>query len=511
MSKFTIGLEGVDRLLKGLKVHKAAGPDMIRPRILKELHSDIAPIMQVIFQSSLSSGVVPDDWKHANVVPIYKKGPKQLAENYRPVSLTCISSKLMEHLITSQIMIHFTTHNILHDRQHGFRTGRSCETQLIEFIQDVQRMANRGVQTDAIVLDFSKAFDKVSHNKLIFKLRQYGINAETLSWVSSFLSSRTQCVVVEGDSSSSTPVLSGVPQGSVLGPTLFLAYINDLPDCVNSEVRLFADDTIIYRHITNAADQHNLQVDLQKLESWEQDWDMEFHPGKCQVIQFFKPTKLPPLSYVLHGTTLNTVDSVKYLGITLTSNLSWGDHIGAVTSKASRSLGFLRRNLRVNAPSIKEKAYMGLVRPLVEYGSTVWDPHQKYLTHRVEMVQRRAARWVLNRNHNTSSVTDMLTNLGWQTLALRRQDARVCMMYRMVHGLVATDPYLYVTPVIRQNRSTHPYSLIQLPVRTEGYRHSFFPRTVVLWNALPATVVCASTLASFKGGLLGTGTTSPLY
>ncbi len=244
MPNIVITTNGIAKLLQGLKPHKAAGPDEIKPRVLKELSNTIAPILTSIFQHSLDTGTIPTDWKHANVAPIFKKGAKYKAANYRPVSLTCICSKLMEHVITSSLMSHLESNNILHDRQHGFRQGRSCETQLIEFVQDLGKSMNDGHQIDAIVMDFSKAFNKVAHNRLAYKLSQYGVRGTTLRWIECFLSGRWQCIVVEGCKSPSAPVTSGVPQGSVIGPALFLVFISDLPEQVQSEMRLFADDTI---------------------------------------------------------------------------------------------------------------------------------------------------------------------------------------------------------------------------------------------------------------------------
>jgi hypothetical protein len=502
MPDITIGLEGVTKLLRDLKPHKAAGPDQVSPLVLKELHLELAPMLCEIFQKSLSTGVIPADWRMANVVPIFKKGSKHIAANYRPVSLTCISSKVMEHSISSQLMSHLDGNSILNDRQHGFRAKRSCETQLLEFTHELQQKADNGIQTDAIVLDFSKAFDKVSHNKLALKLNWYGVKGNTLRWISHFLDHRQQRVVVDGTQSATAPVQSGVPQGSVLGPILFLTYINDLPGSVHSDVRLFADDTIIYKHIKCKQDQIHLQDDLDRLVQWEREWDMEFHPGKCQVIQFTKSRPIPH-TYNLHGMELDTVKDVKYLGVNLSSNLSWGNHITKVTNCAGRSLGFLKRNLQVSSPAIKEKAYLSLVRPQVEYCSTVWDPHQKYLTHRVEMVQRRAARWVLHRFHNTSSVTGMIQQLGWITLEQRRQNARLAMMYRLVHGLVAVNPHTYITPVLRQTRLSHQYSFIKIASRTDSFGQSFFPRTVGQWNALPPAVVGVTSLESFRSQLAG--------
>lgn len=493
-----ISLEGVEKLLKNLNPNKASGPDQVSPKILKELHAVIAPILQTIFQSSLSTGEVPKEWKDANVAPIYKKGPKHIAANYRPVSLTCICSKLMEHIIASQVMSYLSEHNILSDRQHGFRAKRSCETQLLGFIQDLQSKADKGTQTDAVVLDFSKAFDKVAHNKLIYKLGKYGIRGQTLKWIEEWLHNRKQQVVVDGKKSSSSGVTSGVPQGSVLGPILFLVYINDLPSSVKSETRLFADDTILYRHINNINDQQQLQEDLNNLERWEKEWDMEFHPGKCQVVQFSRSKKPREKDYTLHGQTLERASTCKYLGVNITSDMTWGNHISKAVSKANRIQGFLKRNLQISNSKIKERAYLGLVRPHVEYCATVWDPHEKKYVYNIEMVQRRAARWVLNRHHNTSSVTEMLGSLGWKSLQHRRYDTRVSMLFKMVSGVVAVNPYQYAQPVTRVTRNTHAFSFVPLQARTVAYHQSFFPRTIVQWNALPPLFVEATNIDSFR-------------
>jgi len=393
-----------------------------------------------IFQLSLESGTVPDDWRKANVVPVYKKGPKQLAANYRPVSLTCIVCKLLEHVVASQITDHLERSSILHDKQHGFRAKRSCETQLLEFMQELHSSADHGHQVDIVVMDFAKAFDKVPHQKLLHKLEWYGVHGEVLSWVGSFLHDRTQRVVVDGCKSSESSVISGVPQSSVLGPLLFLIYINDLPDQVTSKVRLFADDTILYRVIKSPSDQVALQQDLVALQTWESKWQMQFHPHKCQVMRVKRSKKWPNRDYILHSHTLEEVKYIKYLGVTISANLSWAKQVEEVCSKANRSLGFIRRNLRINSPRLKTMAYQTLVRSTVEYCSTVWSPATARDTNRLEMVQRRAARWATNRFHNRSSVSDMLQHLRWETLETRRAKADLCMLYKMENSLVAVDP-----------------------------------------------------------------------
>ena len=244
-----------------------------------------------------------------------KKGPKVKAENYRLISLTCICCKVMEHVITSNIMANLDKHNLLHPNQHGFRKKLSCETQLIQFIQDLSDTLNEKGQTDIIVMDFSKAFDKVDHQRLLLKLHRLGINHDVINWIGSFLSGRTQRVVLEGEESGSCPVMSGVPQGSVLGPCLFLLYINDMPDTIQSNIRLFADDTIMYLTVSNQTYCQVLQNDLIKLENWEREWLMSFNPDKCEVIRVTNKKKPTVYKYMLHGVKLKETDSAKYLGI----------------------------------------------------------------------------------------------------------------------------------------------------------------------------------------------------
>ena len=228
MEKILVSRAGVLKLLLNIKIHKATGPDGIPGRILKLCAHELVDSLTLIFQASLDNGIVPQDWKKAKIVPIFKKGEKGKVENHRPISLTCISCKLLEHIIHSSIMDHFDEHQILNDAQHGFRKKRSCESQLITTLKDFTNCLNEKSQIDAILLDFSKAFDKVDHNQLIAKLDEYGVRNSLLTWMKSFLLDREQTVIVDGAESSPMPVLSGVPQGTVLGPCLLFVYINDI-------------------------------------------------------------------------------------------------------------------------------------------------------------------------------------------------------------------------------------------------------------------------------------------
>ena len=218
-----------------------------------------------------------------------------------------------------------------------------------------------------------------------------------LSWIQAFLGNRSQQVVIDGEESDSIPVNSGVTQGSVLGPILFLAYINDLPGGISSQVRLFADDTALYLTIKSEEDSSALQKDLDTLSVWESKWDMQFNPSKCQVVQVTGSKSKKPINseYILHGQVLETVTCARYLGVDVSSTLSWNSHIDRVVNNANRTLGYIRRNIKCQNTDVRESAYNTLVRPHLEYASAVWDPHTKERISKIEMVQRRAARWTL--------------------------------------------------------------------------------------------------------------------
>ena len=494
--QISVTVDGVYNLLANLDAHKATGPDNIPSRFLKEFAQQIAPALTLIFQSSINQGKLPRDWKIANITPIHKKNNRADPTNYRPISLTSICCKTLEHIIYSSIFSHLERHNLLCDSQHGFRAKRSCETQLLGAINDFQLCLNSGGHIDALFLDFAKAFDKVCHSKLCYKLSSYGINGEVLSWIKDYLTDRSQTVILEGKSSSPKPVLSGVPQGSVLAPLLFLLYINDIGIKINSTVRLYADDVLIYRTIQSEADGISLQNDLSNLESWANLWQMKFNPAKCLHVVITNKRSHIQNTYQIYGQQILHVTSAKYLGVTIDQHLTWKDHINNICHKANSVKGFLRRNLHQCPTSIKSNCYKTFVRPILEYAVTVWSPNLQYQIHQLDKVQRSAARFVMNDFSQFSSVTSMLNHLSWPTLEQRRNYFKLLMLFKLIHGLVAIPSITLIPMASRTRGHSHRYYIP--PVRTETYLHSFLPSAIKLWNNLPQSLTEISNIDNFK-------------
>ena len=492
---------GVTKLLENLNANKALGPDEISPFILKTGAKEIGPVLSFIFNQSLISGEIPKDWLDANVVPLHKKGRRDMADNYRPVSLTCIASKIIEHIIYSSVANHLESNKILTPSQHGFRPGHSCETQLISAVNDWSKTINDGDRVDIAILDFSKAFDSVPHERLKSKLHQYGIRGNTLMWISAFLGFRRQRVLLNGATSDWCDVRSGVPQGTVLGPLLFLLYINDIGNDITSTIRLFADDCVLYRTIKSDQDSAILQTDLKRLVEWSDEWQMSFNIKKCYMMHMTQQRKSKSLySYSMKGIPLTSVTSHPYLGIEIQSSLRWDDHIDKITSKASKTLGMIRRNLSGCTKEIKLHAYKSLVRPQLEYASSVWDPHTAKHTHKLEMVQRRAARFVSADYRYKSSPSAMIHSLKLQSLEARRKSARLSILYKAINGKIAL-PLTDLRKPVRSTRNSSLKSFTQLGARCDSYKFSFFPRTIVDWNSLPQEIVDSLSVDSFRSAL----------
>ena len=408
---------------------------------------------------------------------------------------------MMEHILASNIRQHLDENNILSKTQHGFRKRHSCETQLLTTVEDLASSLDAREQVDCLILDFSKAFDSVPHQRLLHKIEWYGIGGNTHRWIKNWLTSRVQNVVVDGERSKEAEVISGVPQGTVLGPLLFILYINDIGEGTSSTIRLFADDALIYRKISSTQDAATLQKDLDTLVEWSKQWQMRFNPAKCSLLRVTRKRSPVKTSYTMMGTGLETMDHHPYLGVELASGLEWKHHIKQITGKAQRTLNFLQRNLHRCPQKVREQAYVALVRPTLEYAATVWDPYHQKEVNSLERVQRKAVRFITRKYSRRDSVSALRSDLGLPTLKQRRLTSKLTMFYKIHHQEVAVEiPNHYVpssTPSIKtRKKHTEQYNIIS--TRSDTYKHSFYPSVIPVWNQLPESFITSPTTPIFK-------------
>lgn len=489
----------VERKLLNLNPNKSPGPDYLHPRILKETAKAIAGPLSAIFKKSYCSGRLPSEWKDASVSPIFKKGRKSDPGNYRPVSLTCIICKVMESIIRDSILSHLTTNSLLSDHQHGFIPKRSCTTQLLEVLEEWTASLENKHSVDAVYLDFSKAFDSVPHKRLIAKLRSLAIDPTCLRWIKSFLSNRRQYVAVNNEHSDWAPVLSGIPQGSVLGPVLFITYINDMPDAVNlCSIKLFADDAKLFTEVDEAQDASILQSDLTNLMSWSEKWLLKFNTAKCKVLHVGR--KNERFTYKMGDVTLSVTECEKDLGVWINQDLTATDHIKNAVSKANKLLGMIRRTFSVMTPEMFSCLFKTLIRPHLEYGFSVWWPKNKGENVQVENVLIKASRRVPGLSH--LNYADRLQILNLPSMIYRRYRGDMIQCYKYLHDLYDTKSKpLNSTMDTPYGLRYHNLARKKLSCDHPRRREFFSQRTVNHWNYLPADIVNAPTLNSMKARL----------
>ena len=397
-------------------------------------------------------------------------------------------------------MAHFEKYNVLDNAQHGFRKKRSTTSQLVITVNDFASTLRDQKQTDAILLDFSKAFDKVDHEGLLLKLHHLGISGPLLNWARSFLVGREQRVVVEGMESAPSKVLSGVPQGTVLGPLFFLIYINDISKGLSkgTKIRLFADDSLLYRTIETPSDSATLQNDLNTLQLWEKKWKMEFHPGKCQLLRITNKTEPIKSTYFIHDTPISETDSAKYLGVVIDSKLKWTQQYSKLIKSCNCTLAFLKRNLPNSPFFVKNQCYISLIRPKLEYACAIWDPHSKTHIENLEKVQKRAARFVTgNYTMESGAHRFNLNLLGWPLLEERRLQTRLTLFQKARLNLIdiPTDHLAIKHRRTRQGGGGLTYH--REFSKIDSYIFSFFPRTSQVWNNLPPELKSCTNLENF--------------
>jgi len=382
--------------------------------------------------------------------------------------------------------------------------GRSTTSQMVQVVNSLEKVLNNSGQVDMTYLDFSKAFDSVSHRLLTHKLQKYGIHGNLLSWFTSYLSDRRQRVLIEGQSSPWLPVLSGVPQGSILGPALFLLYINDMPNVLNSdtEMALYADDSKCFRQIRSVSDCMKLQSDLDSLFRWSTVWKMTFSAPKCTVVSVTRKRKKIVFDYKINNQSLAHVSEMKDLGVLLCENLSWNRHIDTITAKANKTMGMIKRTCGYNAnPSMTKKLYLTLVRCKLEYSSQTWSVQTKRNLTLIEAVQRRSTKYILGRL-DSQDYKQRLESLDILPLSYRREILDIKFLFKAFQSEIDIDIMNYITIARNSTREGIDGTKLQLPTfKTESYAHSYFIRIVPIWNQLPTDLRAEDNISSFHRNL----------
>ena len=502
--------EKIKNLIESLDSNKAHGWDNISIRMIKIGGVSLVKPLYSIFRFSADSSVFPSQWKKGNVVPVFKKGDKSIAKNYRPVSLLPVFGKLFEKCIYDALYSHFTEHNLFSPCQSGFREGDSCVSQLLSITHDIYKglEATPPLDTRGVFLDISKAFDRVWHDGLVFKLRSYGVTGSFLSLLRHFLTDRFQRVVLNGQNSEWMKIEAGVPQGSILGPLLFLIYINDLPGNLECKPKIFADDTSLFSLVEDqqvSCDQ--LNGDLIKISEWAHQWKMSFNPdpSKQAVEVYFTVRLLPRNAPVIsfNNTDITSSEYQKHLGIVLDSKLSFDRHLGEKISKANKGIGLINRLRRYVPRSSLLTLYKAYIRPHLDYADIIYDcPGNATFIQKLETIQYNACLAITGCFRGTSQ-EKLYRELGLETLSNRRFGRRMVFFYKIVNRL--TPNYLHdylpaalVAPVnLRARNAFYPPD-----IHTERFRNTFFPFCISQWNILDSRIRDLPSVSSFKKAIV---------
>ena len=494
-------------LLLSLDTRKANGPDGISATMLKATASSIAGGVALLFNRSIQLGALPNEWKVSAVNPIPKGTAKDSPKNYRPISLLSVLSKLLERHMCGIVLDHLESVSPLVSQQWGFRSKRSTVSALLDAVNNWQQSLDEGKEICAIFFDLRKAFDSVPHRTLLEKMKHLGYNEHVLKWMFSYLCNRKQYVVLNGKQSSMKPVLSGVPQGSVLGPLLFLIYINNAVHAAldsHTHIILYADDILLYRVISNTTDYSMLQTDINTVSTWVTSNNLSLNVEKCKLMVISrlrkKSVSVPLLS--LNGLPMERVSSYKYLGITITEDLSWSTHINEISRKSRKQIGMLYRQFCAwSTPEALLQLYTSTVRPHLEYASQVWNPHLTKHVNQLEQVQKFALKMCLKQWN--LSYPDLLQLSSLSNLAAQREHLNLCYFYKIVNGLFEfPNCPLTLRSLNYPHRDGRSNLYVQPQASSNAHHCSFFPATISLWNSLPSSIATASTLKSFKSQLL---------
>ena len=501
-----VSVSRVIKLLNGLSNCKATGLDKISGRILKVAVNSIAPSLTHIFNHALISNCFPDEWKMARLVPIHKKGPRDLIENYRPISILPVISKIMERILYEQIYQYLSDNSLLTEYQYGFRKMHSTVSALLDSTNSWYVNMDRKMFNLVVLLDLKKAFDTIDHSILLSKLELYGITGNALSMIRSYLSGRNQKCQLGDKMSTARRIECGIPQGSILGPLFFLIYINDLPQCLNhATARLFADDTnLIVAGVSIQEIESNMNRDLAHVNEWLLANKLSLNVVKTEFILIGSAQKLNSIviqpNIEINQVKINQVGNATVLGVEIDDRLSWHSHIDKVAKKVTSGIGAIRKIRDLVDRETLISVYNALINPHFDYCSEVWDTMGVGLSNRLQKLQNRAARVIMNFSSDIPG-PEALDALGWENLVTRRAKTKAKTMYKVLNKL-APSP---LEKLFEHKRNITQYNLrgsstsLQLPQpKTEKLKKSFSYDGAKVWNSLSADVRGSATFTIFK-------------
>jgi len=491
------------------KVVTSSGPDGYPVILLKNTIGSLVQPLSQMFASFMSVGKMPNSWKVANVTPLYKKGPSSDPANYRPVSQTSIFCKLMERVIVADVTYYMKQKGLISKHQHGFLNGRSTTTNLLESLSDWTASIDNKITQTVIYVDFTRAFDTVSRPKLLTKLKSYGVNGDLLSFISDFLTDRSQRTRVGNKLSNTATLSSGVVQGSCLGPLLFLLFINDLPSIFDSTItpKMYADDLKIYAKIESNIDSEHLQQNIDRLVYWAQTWQLAISIRKCQTMKISRQrhATMHNTVFKIDSHSLPNMENVSDLGVIVDHELTFSAHINRLVHKAVTRSKLIKKCFASRDINNLVKAFLVYVLPIVEYCSQIWSPHLIKDIAAVESVQRKFTKWLPGMRNK--SYSERLQITGLERLDVRRLRLDLILTYKILFGLTCLESSDFFTYSPLQTTRGHDYKLFMPNCKTDCRKYFFSNRILDAWNNLPADTTDFSTLTKFRSCLFKTDLT----
>ena len=501
----------IEKALAELDPYAGAPPDDIPAVILSKCRKQLAYPLWLLWTRSFNDGVVPTCLKRQQITPVFKKGSKMVAKNYRPVALTSHLIKTFERVVRNKVVEHLEGHSLFNDGQHGFRKNRSCLTQLLSHYDKIMRDLNDGAEVDVVYLDMEKAFDKVDIPILLAKLERYGVRGRLLRWIKDFLTGRVQSVVVDGMQSRPELVISGVPQGTVLGPLLFLVYMIDIESLLAGTVLTFADDSKLRKAIRKLSDRDDLQLSLDRFARWASENNMSLHQDKFEVMNYtlrstllLRELPFSTESYQYFGPGGEAIvpsSTVKDLGILISADCTWSEHIGTIAAKARRMSGWALSVFRDRSDDTMLTLLKSIIRPQVEYCSPLWSPVKKGEIAAIEEAQRHFTRRI--GSCTGMSYWERLQHLNILSLQRRRERYMVIHVWKVLNEVVPNSTGLLFTqnPRLGIRACVPRYNYSAQKSISGPYDTSFGVRGAQLWNSLPRAVRESISLLELKQSL----------